>query len=540
MKSLMKILCWALLCLGLLGASWPDKTTQDLRIYLWFYDADQALNVTGRFRGYVDKADSSLTVNQFDFTFDAGQDSSWYIDTPMRETVLNIYRTLGSDSLVRSGYVISGRLAAQGSVDDSSIVAGAVGTSEIADRSIQTADIDTNAVGGLEIGDHQITGDDLNPVVHKQGLSFLAGQVQADNLIALDDLAVTDDASIGGKFAQTSNAAADSSYFKQMLYLRGGAEIPSAKPMRYRKGTYVWSFYVGDIGAGDGTFSSYSPITQGVAFNVMVNQGSGQWGWAALDSTYVAPGALSPTDIAADGAAPNDALTYNGTKWDPVAWEDSWRLRPYYFCDFTAPLTTGYLAIPFWYGGAINSGSLVSNRPPTPNHPGVVSQRAGLGADSGYYLLCATGAFEMGGGECFEASLNVETTANTTVYLGLHDATTASAPVDGAYIRIVGTTLDGQTAGASFVTTTGTSYTITIATFYRLRIVTNAAASRVDFYLWNDAGTLLWTNFNTTNLPSGSGQTFGSGCTAHNAAGGSAYLVQIDYFAQWWGRALTR
>jgi hypothetical protein len=57
------------------------------------------------------------------------------------------------------------------------------------------------------------------------------------------------------------------------------------------------------------------------------------------------------------------------------------------------------------------------------------------------------------------------TTTNTTIRLGLHDATSVTDAVDGAYIEIVGSSLYGKTASNSTRSTTGTTYTLTTGTW---------------------------------------------------------------------------
>jgi len=301
--------------------------SQTARQELHLYESDGSRKTSGSARAYMDGADSSDVDYQIDLTFSAaGACSCWYAgDTTgggdqYRDVRVDVYSTDGSDSLVLDNYLLHGRWVGKDAVDGTAIAIDAVNGSKILDRTLQAADADTGAWTTLEVLDNTLTGDDISTGADLSVNSVTAGDVYVgdsltvgtvvaapdvvasddviaadlvqgadvtatDDLIALDDLAVTDDASIGGRFAQTSNTPADSSWFKQLLTAYKGVEVPTGYGLRFRQGANIMRMLCGDIGSGDGTFDFKPPITQGSAYEILFNQGSGQWGWAALDST---------------------------------------------------------------------------------------------------------------------------------------------------------------------------------------------------------------------------------------------------------------
>jgi hypothetical protein len=126
---------------------------------------------------------------------------------------------------------------------------------------------------------------------------------------------------------------------------------------------------------------------------------------------------------------------------------------------------------------------------------------------------------------------------------GFHDSTTSADAVDGAYFEVPAGSLNisGKTASNSTRSTTGTAYTLTVNTWYRARLVVNSNASQVDFYLYNDSGTQLWTNNLTTNIPTGAGRQTGAGLIATNSGTTATLLAYWDWMAVFQNdRAFTR
>jgi len=205
--------------------------------------------------------------------------------------------------------------------------------------------------------------------------------------------------------------------------------------------------------------------------------------------------------------------------------------------DFAA--STATYAFPPWYGAAINAGTIAAATG-LPNHPGVMRIISSTTANSGATFYLYSAALLLAGGETTELVFQVGTTTGTTIRFGFQDSFDTTAPVDAAWINIAGTTLTGKTRSNSVESTTGTSYALAASTWYRVKIVINADATRVDFYLYSEAGTQLWTDYLTTNIPTATGRETGHGIVVTNSGTSALALVNLDYMSLSINRTLTR
>lgn len=214
------------------------------------------------------------------------------------------------------------------------------------------------------------------------------------------------------------------------------------------------------------------------------------------------------------------------------------RRQPALFTDFLNVLGVGGYN-PF-YGAAIASGTMAvpSAGLVTSHHPGVVKARSSTTTNSGYLVSSNVGMFRLGGGEAFEAIFNITTLTTSTFRFGFHDSITFADAVDGVYLEILATGVaTGKTSNNSARSSTGTTYTVSVGTWYRL-LITVTSASRVDFYLYDDAGTQLWTDNLTTNIPSA--RETGAAVIATNSAVAATDLVHWDWMAVYFTTARTR
>jgi hypothetical protein len=270
-------------------------------------------------------------------------------------------------------------------------------------------------------------------------------------------------------------------------------------------------------------------------------------------------GVTSPIQTEIDSKAPLASPTFTGTVTVPTPINgtdaatktyvdgqsgttimDAWRKRPFLMSDFLAA-NTGTVD-PF-LGLAISSGTVNSPNAGiiTSNHLGVIRLRSSTSANSGAFVGSNTGQLLLGGNEVYEAIFNITTLTNGTFRLGFHDTATSADATDGAYIEIDSAGVAfGKTATNSTRSSTGTTYTVATATWYRARIVVNSNASQVDFYLYNDGGTLLWTNNLTANIPTAAGRETGAGFIATNSGTTATDLVHLDYMALAWGSDRVR
>jgi hypothetical protein len=187
-------------------------------------------------------------------------------------------------------------------------------------------------------------------------------------------------------------------------------------------------------------------------------------------------------------------------------------------------------ALPPWYCTALASGTL-SATAGTNEHPGIVSIISSTSTNSGYRITHGAGnVYLLAGGENTKCWFRPQTLPGTTLRFGLHDATSITAPVDGAYVLMDPATarLSGRTMANSASSVTGTDYQLVTNTWYCAKIIVNTDATRVDFYLYDDAGALLWTDNLTTNIPTATGREVGHGIVATNSGTTAVTLADVD------------
>lgn len=199
--------------------------------------------------------------------------------------------------------------------------------------------------------------------------------------------------------------------------------------------------------------------------------------------------------------------------------------------DFTHEVTSGYNATP-WFTFGISGGFSVQI-PGLPSHPGILRFFSSTSTNSGFRANLNAVTFLLAGAEISKAWLRPLTLADTTIHCGFLDTESVADPVDGAWIWQDPATgiIYGRTRSNSVGSTTGTGFQLVTDTWYCEKIVVNADASRVDFYLYDDAGALLWTDFLTTNIPTAAGRELGHGIVATNSGTTSVALVDPDYLS---------
>lgn len=221
------------------------------------------------------------------------------------------------------------------------------------------------------------------------------------------------------------------------------------------------------------------------------------------------------------------------------------RRKPMYWTDFLGQVQAANMesTTPFDFTVIANGSQASVNA--EPNHPGIVALRSGTTNPSGFRVQGEAAAWRLAGGEVFSLIFQpkVSGNANTTIRFGFLDTTSDADAVDGAYFEIPAGSfaIVGKTASNSTRTTSSTIATLTVDTWYRGRVTVNADATSVLFEIFNDSGTLLGSQSNTTNIPTAAGRETGGGVLATNTSGSATPLVWLDWLAiAYEGRALTR
>ena len=193
-----------------------------------------------------------------------------------------------------------------------------------------------------------------------------------------------------------------------------------------------------------------------------------------------------------------------------------------------------------FYGRAISTG-VRTDTVGDASHPGcvLIGGKAGT-SNSGYVMMTSVGAFLLAGNEEFEIVFK-PTDAHAENYglLGWMDKDDATLAPLGVYIRVNGTTLDGQCKNVSGATGTGTNYGYSAGTWYRATIVINAAANLVTFTLYNAAGASLWSQTVNANIPVAGGDEVGCGATWMQTST-TLRTCSIDWMSMRIKRGLTR
>lgn len=189
--------------------------------------------------------------------------------------------------------------------------------------------------------------------------------------------------------------------------------------------------------------------------------------------------------------------------------------------------------------------SVVTSATGSTNHPGIRLIASSSTINSGAAIITSASAFQIGGSEKSDFILRPLSLAATTIRVGFHDTVSFNDATDGCYLEIttvggVPGTLAGKTANNAVRSTTGTTFLLVTSTWYRLRVAVNANATRVDFYLFDEAGATLWTDNLTTNIPTVAGRETGHGIIATNSGNTSVPLCDIDYMNIHIGRVLVR
>lgn len=224
-----------------------------------------------------------------------------------------------------------------------------------------------------------------------------------------------------------------------------------------------------------------------------------------------------------------DSSATTGLAWE--AFTASRRTRPFYSHDFgVRPSTLGTSP---WLSGAIASGTN-ADVAAVANHPGIISFLASASANSGYYMMWGYNtALLITGGEYAEFIVNFQTLTNTTAYFGFHDSLSSTAPTDGCWINVSGTTLDGKCKNNAGPSSTGSTYTITTDVWYRMSVTVNSDASSVQFKVVTCSnGATVFDQAVTGNIPTATGRECGHGFVlTNNTASGTPTIAWMDYMA---------
>lgn len=203
-------------------------------------------------------------------------------------------------------------------------------------------------------------------------------------------------------------------------------------------------------------------------------------------------------------------------------------------------------ACPGLLGAALSSGTVgaVSG---SANHPGVIYLRDSTTANGGYRFMTEVTSFLIAGGEKSIFTFQARGVRSTASFrLGWQDSTAIqTAPTDGIWLEGVGNgtnvILTGKCKNNAGPTNTASTYTLSSNTWVTAVIDVNSDASQVSFYLYNDSGTLLWSDTVSANIPKASGRETGFGViVGETTTDAAAHIIHLDYLRMEINRTLTR
>lgn len=212
------------------------------------------------------------------------------------------------------------------------------------------------------------------------------------------------------------------------------------------------------------------------------------------------------------------------------------RFHPFVVNDFFISAGTN----PPFLQAAINAGtvSVPTSGFYNVNHHGIVLIRSGSTSDSGASILTSRTINLPSGGIVYEIIFRMSLLTNTVTRAGIHSTSTSADAADGVFFEISGGNLYGKTVDSANIENTATNYAPSTGTWYRARFVISADGTDVSFYLYNDSGSLLWSDSVADNTPT---QAISGGVVVTKSTPGAVDLMLLDYMAIGWPRtALVR
>jgi len=215
------------------------------------------------------------------------------------------------------------------------------------------------------------------------------------------------------------------------------------------------------------------------------------------------------------------------------------------FCDGDQWTGSAFIFFPTYVGSALASGT-VDGIAATTNNPSYSSLAASASANSGWAYLTDASAIDIGGGgHRHFSTVSVAATNNIVYRSGFFDS--ATAPVDGAYIRMVNGFAQGVLVNNSSetVTTSSNQMSISSTTFVRFVSQVNTDAASCTFFVLTPSTpgtwTTNWTASVTNTLPTGSSRLTGFGFAAYHTSGSSGTVIaRLDNLSKRTLRILNR
>lgn len=208
--------------------------------------------------------------------------------------------------------------------------------------------------------------------------------------------------------------------------------------------------------------------------------------------------------------------------------------------DVVYATTNGFL--PF-LGTAVSSGT-VTQLATNASHPGIALLKDSTTANGGYCAGTNTNQYFINGTERGTFIFKRQGSRTTEIYMfGFTDKADVNLPINGCFFRFNSTHghLWAACRANNAQTKATTNYSIATATWYRLEMNISSTATSASFYIYDDVGTLLWSEYVGSNVPrSGTRVTGFATCAFETTTDAAGNLLLLDYMRLKVPKRLTR
>lgn len=194
-----------------------------------------------------------------------------------------------------------------------------------------------------------------------------------------------------------------------------------------------------------------------------------------------------------------------------------------------------------WSTAAVLGSSKIAS---IPNHPGIVRIASGAAADTKGGLHW--GAIPFVGQMQTDIFFRMQSLTDENIVYGFVTPEIVISPYPdiwrGIYFDITGALLSGKTRSGALpanLSTTITTYTLLTGVWYRAHLRVGDDRSRVDYYLYDANGLLLWSDYLTANIPPAS-TAFASNLYVTKTTAGAVNLIDVDFLSFNSPKALVR
>lgn len=197
---------------------------------------------------------------------------------------------------------------------------------------------------------------------------------------------------------------------------------------------------------------------------------------------------------------------------------------------FTDCFTTNAAGFYPFNGAALSNGSVNVATTTTLNRAGIVRLRSGSNANSGYLIATSANSLIIKGKEVFLSALIIHSIAATTVIReGFIDTINSSDCVDGVYFEITNGSIRAKTSNNNVRTSSTNTFSIVVDTYYWSAIKINSDATLATFKVFNEQGTLLFTDTISTNIPTAINRDTGIGIIGSSSLSAATDLYSLDF-----------